>query len=75
MKFIVEGRRFPDRHSAITFAAGVAEEQDRSIDVEVEIDIIKTEAKRSWVCRMHPPGVQRPSPETVIPKRKLVAVQ
>lgn len=75
MKFIVEGRRFSDRHAAITFASGLAETQDRSVDVEVEMEVMKTETKRSWICRMHPPGMQRPSPETVIPVRRLTAVK
>lgn len=59
MTFIVEGRRFDNRHAAITFAAGLANEQDRSVDVEVEVEVIKREARRSWVCRMHPEGVKR----------------
>ena len=59
MQYIVEGRKFDDRKLALTFAAGLAEKQDRSVDVQVEVIVIKNEARRSWLCRMHPPGVQR----------------
>lgn len=59
MKYVVEGRKFDDRKEAITFAAGLADKQDRSVDVMIEVEVIKSETKRSWICRMHPPGEQR----------------
>lgn len=59
MTFIVAGRRFDSRREAISFAEGLCIAEDRSVDVEIEVEVIKSETRRSWVCRMHPPGVQR----------------
>lgn len=59
MKFIVAGRSFDNRIEAITFATTLAEIENHSVDVEVEIEIIQHKTKRSWLCRMHPPGVQK----------------
>lgn len=58
MRYVVAGRKFDVRREAITFAEGLAEEQGHSVDVEVEVEVIKSETKRSWICRMHPPGKQ-----------------
>lgn len=59
MKYVVEGRTFDERREAISFAEGLADKQDRSVDVHVDVEVIKHETRRSWICRMHPPGVQR----------------
>jgi hypothetical protein len=56
MIYAVEGRKFEDRSQAIAFANGLAEKQDRSVDVMIEVEVVKSETKRSWICRMHPPG-------------------
>lgn len=58
-KFIVEGRRFNKRLHAVTFAQTLACEADRSVDVKVEVRDAQNCVRRSWACRMHPPGVQR----------------
>ena len=58
MIYVTAGRRFENRREAIAFAEGLAEEQGVSVDVEVEMEVIKSETKRSWICRMHPPGKQ-----------------
>jgi len=59
VKYLVEGRRFDVRHEAISFAGGLAEKQGRSVDVEIEMEVVKSETKRSWICRMHPYGQHR----------------
>jgi hypothetical protein len=59
MIYLVQGRRFAKRPEAITFAEGLAAEQGTSVDVMVEVEVIRSEVKRSWICRMHPPGFQR----------------
>ena len=71
MIYAVEGRKFEDRSLAITFANGLAEKQGRSVDVMVEVEVIKSETKRSWICRMHPPGhrstlLRKTAPNTAI---------
>lgn len=58
MIYAVEGRKFDNRRHAIAFANGLAEEQGRSVDVMVEVEVIHSEVKRSWICRMHPPGLK-----------------
>ena len=57
--YIVEGRRFEDRLQATTLAARLAREADRSVDVKVETTDILRRKHRSWMCRMHPPGMLR----------------
>lgn len=57
--YIVEGRRFDRRLHAVTFATALACEYDRSVDVKVEVEDYLGRRQRSWMCRMHPPGVQR----------------
>ena len=59
MKFIVEGRCFTKRLHAVTFATDLACEYDRSVDVKVETIDFLGRRQRSWMCRMHPPGLQR----------------
>lgn len=54
--YIVQGRRFNRRLHAVTFAAGLACEQGRSVDVKVEVKDFLGRYQRSWMCRMHPPG-------------------
>lgn len=57
--YIVEGRRFQRRLHAVAFAADLACEADRSVDVKVETTGILNRKHRSWMCRMHPPGLLR----------------
>lgn len=58
MIYVTAGRRFESRHEAIAFAEGQAAELGSSVDVEVEMEVIRSETKRSWICRIHPPGKQ-----------------
>lgn len=57
--YIVEGRRFNRRLHAVTFAQTLACEYGRSIEVKVEVKDFFGRFQRSWMCRMHPEGVQR----------------
>ena len=75
MIFIVEGRRFSKRLHAITFALGLANEMDRSVDVKVETRDAFNRVHRSWSARMHPPNIQRTVLQTkVIPQDLQLAV-
>jgi len=65
--FIVQGRRFRKRLHAITFAQSLAAEQDVSVDVEVEVVDEVRHVRRSWACRMHPPGKKVAMPKTSSP--------
>ena len=68
--YIVEGRRFNRRLHAITFATTIACEMDRSVDVKVETVGMDNRRHRSWMCRMHPPGMKR----TVLKRPDIPAV-
>lgn len=57
--YIVEGRRFNRRLHAVTFATTLACEFGRSVDVKVEVKDFQGYTRRSWMCRMHPPGLER----------------
>ncbi len=76
MKFIVEGRCFNKRLHAVTFAQRLACETGRSVDVKVETTDFLYRKQRSWMCRMHPPGVPATLLKTapVIPHVQAVAV-
>ena len=58
--FVVQGRKFGNMLEAIAFAEGQAKELDTSVDVNADVEEEKTEVRRMWVARMHPPGYQRP---------------
>lgn len=75
MKYVVEGRTFDVRAEAISFAEGLAAKQDRSVDVLVEVEVIKHETKRSWICRMHPPGQMRTVLRKTAPNENLAAAK
>ena len=57
-EYIVQGRRFQKRLHAVTFAQSLAAEQGVSVDVDVEVIDEIRQVRRSWACRMHPPGKQ-----------------
>lgn len=57
VKYIVEGRHFLKPQEAITFAQRLAEEYDRSIDIEHEVHEPFVRVERRWMARMHPPGM------------------
>ena len=72
--FIVQGRRFKKRLHAITFAQSLAAEQDVSVDVEVEVVDEVRHVRRSWACRMHPPGKKIAMPRINSPHMPLRAI-
>ena len=55
-EYVVAGRRFNKRLHAITYAQQLAAEQDQSIDVELDVAHNIVQRRRTWICRMHPPG-------------------
>lgn len=64
-RYIVQGRRFNRRLHAVTFAQRLSFEQDITVEVFAETKDVSGKIHRNWMCRMHPPGVQR----TIIPDR------
>lgn len=70
MRYVTAGRTFDSRHEAIAFAEGLAEEQGSSVDVFVDVEVIKHETRRSWICRMHPPGVKRTLLQPLVGSRR-----
>ena len=55
-EYIVAGRRFKKRLHAVTYAQQLAAEQDQSVDVELDVINNIVQRRRTWICRMHPPG-------------------
>jgi len=59
MTFIVEGRHFTKQLYAITYAQQRACETGRVVEVNAEATDLRGRHSRTWLCRMHPPGVKR----------------
>jgi len=75
-EFIVEGRRFKRRLHAVEFALQLAFKSDRSVDVKVETTDLLYRKHMTWMCRMHPPNIQRTVLKTApfVPQVHAVAV-
>lgn len=63
MKYVVEGRTFPDHKQAITFAMRMAEEMERPVDVVALVERNVIEVDRKWLGAFNPPGACKVPPE------------